>query len=133
MGGNCSALMHLLQGFNPQCLGAYIDPAHLVIEGEEFVFGLSMVKNYLSIVALKDVLLVRGEAAKHGKKALQWVTAGNGMVDWTVVFAELKRINYIGPLSIHCFCEAPEAEFMDAVRQEVAFFKSHLSALGEKR
>lgn len=132
MGLNCSALMHLLQGFNPRYLGAYIDPAHLVIEGEEFTFGLSMVRDYLSIVALKDVLLIREEVANHGKKALKWVTAGNGMVDWTTVFAELKRINYTGPLSIHCEFEVPKAEFMDAVKREVTFFKSRLSALGEK-
>ena len=125
MGLNCAALMHLLKGFNPQYLGAYIDPAHLVIEGEEFAFGLSMVKDYLSIVALKDVLLVREETANHGKKVLKWVTAGNGMVDWTVVFSELKRAGYNGPLSIHCEFEGPETEFMGAVRREAAFFKGY--------
>lgn len=123
MGLNCSALMHLLKGFDPRYLGAYIDPTHLVIEGEEFAFGLAMVKDYLSIVALKDVLLVREEIAGHGKKVLQVVTAGNGMVDWTAVFSELKRINYAGPLSIHCEFHVSDAEFAVVVRREVAFFK----------
>ena len=40
MGLNCSMLSHLICGFDPQYIGAYIDPAHMVIEGEEFCFGI---------------------------------------------------------------------------------------------
>ncbi|HUU96976.1 MAG TPA: TIM barrel protein, partial [Phycisphaerae bacterium] len=41
MGLNCGLLMHLLSGFDPQCIGAYIDPAHMVVEGEEFPVGVA--------------------------------------------------------------------------------------------
>jgi L-ribulose-5-phosphate 3-epimerase len=128
MGMNCASLLHLLSGFDPQYLGAYVDPAHLVAGGEGFAFGLAMVREYLGIIALKDILLTRAEKDGHGSVKVHWVPAGQGMVDWTGVFECIRKTGYDGPLSIHCEFEVPEAEFMDTVRKEVAFFKSHLAS-----
>jgi len=36
MGLNCAALMHLLEGFDPRYIGAYVDPGHMVVNGEGF-------------------------------------------------------------------------------------------------
>jgi sugar phosphate isomerase/epimerase len=119
--------MHLLSGFDPKYLGAYLDPGHMVVEGEEFGVGAAMVKKYLSIIALKDVLLVREEKNNHGKKVCQWVTAGKGMVDWTAVFSELVRIGFAGPLSIHCEFEVLEQDFITAIKEEISFFRSKLT------
>jgi len=124
MGLNCASLMHLLQGFDPKCIGAYIDPAHMLLEGEEFAVGLSMVKDYLSIIALKDVLRVREQKNSHGAVKTNWVCAGEGMVDWTEVFSTIAANNYTGPLSIHCEFEVPADQFKDAFRREVAFFRA---------
>jgi len=124
MGLNCGMLAHLIRGFDPQYIGAYIDPGHMNIEGEEFVVGAAIVRQYLSIVALKDTLLVRKERGGHGAKTGHVVTAGNGMVDWTALFAELARIGFGGPLSVHCEFEVPESEFSAALHREVAFFKA---------
>ena len=123
MGMNCSSMLHLLSGFDPECLGAYIDAAHMVVNGEEFAFGLAMVRQYLSIVAVKDVMLTRTEKNGHGSVKVSWVPAGQGMVDWTAVFDCLKAVRYEGPMSIHCEFEAPAGQFMETVKREVAFFK----------
>ena len=124
MGLNCAALMHLLRGFDPRYIGAYIDPLHMVAEGEEFPVGLAMVKEYLSIVALKDLLIYREEINGHGSKKLKVVPSGEGMVDFTSVFSELRRVEYKGPLSMHCeFEEAGEAELLKLISREVSYFK----------
>lgn len=126
MGLNCAALLHLLQDFDPALIGAYIDPAHLLIEGEEFAVGLSMVMEYLSIVALKDVMLEREEVNGHGKTKVRWVCAGKGMVDWTSVFGTIAKAGFTGPMSIHCeFESAPEC-FCDCLRNEAAFFRKYI-------
>jgi len=127
MGLNCAALMHLLEGRDPQYIGAYIDPAHMVVEGEEFCVGVAMVKRYLSIVALKDVLLERSESHTHGVVRSRWVPASQGMVDWTAVFAELARIDFEGPLSVHCEFKTEQNELMPVFKQEVAFFNNKLN------
>ncbi len=126
LGLNCASLMHLLKGFDPEFIGAYIDPCHMVIEGEDFATGVSMAREYLEIVALKDVLLERGSVNNHGRKLRKVVPAGTGMVDWSAVFAELRRIGYNGPLSVHCEFEVEENRFYDTFREELRFFKGFL-------
>jgi sugar phosphate isomerase/epimerase len=123
MGLNAAALAHLIRGFDPQYIGAYLDPLHLVLEGEEFAFGLAMVQEYLSLVAMKDVIKSREEKNGHGSISLSVVQAGEGMVDWTAVFSDLKRVGYQGPLSMHCEYPASGAEFWNILQNEVAFFK----------
>ena len=124
MGLNCAALAHLIKGFDPNYIGAYIDPGHMKIEGEQFSFGTAMIKDYLSIIGLKDVMLTRVAKNDHGAVELRWVEAGKGMVDWTEVFTELVRIGFDGPISIHCeFKKETGEEFMNAVKSEVAYFK----------
>lgn len=128
MGLNASALMHLIRGFDPSCIGAYLDAGHLVANGEDFELAVATAEPYLSIVALKDVLILRGERADHGAEIRHWVPAGQGMVDWTAVFSELARIGFEGPVSVHCEFDVPEGEFMSTFASEVAFFKRMVAA-----
>ena len=124
MGLNAAALMHLLRDFDPACLGAYLDPGHFAVDGEPFDFGLAMARRYLSILSMKDVLVERVSRNGHGAARARWVAAGEGLVDWTAVFAELRRIRYDGFLSIHCEYElADGADWFDAFAREVAFFR----------
>lgn len=129
MGINGAALCHLINGFDPQYIGAYLDPTHLVLEGEEFAVALAMVRSYLSIVAGKDVIKFRVEKNKHGSYGYKGVPAGEGFVDWTAVFSDLRRVGYEGPLSVACEWHlGPERSFFDVLRQEIQFFKRHRDA-----
>ena len=122
LGLNCAALMHLVAGFNPLHIGAFIDPVHLVLEGEEFPVGAAMVQQYLSIVSVKDVMLRKIATGGHSAVELEVVPCGTGMVDFDSVFSTLRRINFPGPLTVHCeFENASEPEFSDLVNHEVVF------------
>jgi len=121
MGLNAGMLAHLIKDLNPHYIGAYIDTGHLVAEGEEFAVAAAIVRDYLSIVSLKDFLMRREDKANHGSAQREVVEAGQGMVDWTAVFDELKRIGFSGPGSIHCEFHADD--FIAAVKREVAFFR----------
>jgi sugar phosphate isomerase/epimerase len=123
LGVNCAAMMHLLKDFDPQYLGAYIDPGHLRLEGEEFSFGVNMVREYLSIVALKDVA-VTSSRTDEGKVTVAWVPAGQGMVSWSHVFKVLADTGFKGPLSVHA--EYPTngpADFEAKLKSEIAYFR----------
>lgn len=124
LGLNCAALMHLIDGFDPRHIGAYIDPAHMLLNGEPFAFGVGMVRDYLAIVALKDVLVSREPSGDEGKRRAQWVPAGEGCVAWSEVFAELARVGFDGPLSIHAEyqAETPE-EHLARLKPEVEYFR----------
>jgi len=129
LGMNCAALMHLLRGFDPACIGAYIDTGHMVIEGEEFAVGLGMVREYLAAVAFKDAMVWRKGENGHGVPERYFGPAGSGVVNWTQVFAELARIGFDGPLSVHCEFQVPPERFEETARQEFAFFRSRLDAV----
>ena len=52
------------------------------------------------------------------------MAAGEGIVDWTAVFGELRRIEYDGFLSIHCEYDIDDDEdWFDTFVREVAFFR----------
>jgi sugar phosphate isomerase/epimerase len=99
-----------------------MDPAHLLIEGEDFATAIAMVLPWLSLIAVKDVALTRVEKNGHGSMKREWVVAGEGGVDWTDVFEVLNKVGYDGPVSIHCEFKVPDEEFVGAVQREIAFF-----------
>jgi len=137
MGMNASGLMHLLSGFDPKCIGAYIDTGHLVSEGENFDTVIAMTHPYLSAVALRDVFLERVERNGHGALKRHWVQAGKGMVDWTAVFERLREANFEGPLSIQAEFRDDGGDSVAAVAREVAFIRErtreHPPPTGEVR
>ena len=130
LGLNCAALMHLLHGFDPQYLGAYIDPGHMLINGEPFALGLSMVKPYLAMVGLKDYRPHLQTAGLDGSLAWECVLAGHGGVTWSSVFAELARLDFQGPGSVHAEFEPPRhapGMFLEMVKADILYFK-HMRA-----
>jgi len=127
MGLNCAALAHLIRGYDPACIGAFLDPCHMLLEGEAFDVGLAMVREHLSIVSLKDVRLVRKDKNGHGSVLHEMPLAGEGMVDWTAVFDELKRVGYNGPLTVHCEFDVPGGQLEEAARHDAKFFRAQIA------
>ncbi len=129
LGLNAAALMHLLRDHNPAHIGAYLDPGHFAVNGEPFALGLAMVAGYVSLFSFKDVLVERVQAdgpstgSGHGVGKVCWKPAGEGVVDWTGVFGELKRTGFDGPVSLHCEFEAPADQWMETFAREIAFYK----------
>lgn len=48
------------------------------------------------------------------------------MVDWTFVFDCLKRVNFQGPVTVHCEFKCEPEEFLPNAQNEVAFFKKFI-------
>lgn len=124
IGLNGAALAHLFDGLDPACFGIYLDPAHLLIEGEDIATAIGMVKPWLALVALKDVALNRNVCANHGQTKPVWTRAGEGMVDWTYTFNCLKQAGFDGPCSVHCEFKATIPDnFPQNAAREIDFFR----------
>ena len=131
MGSNASNLMHVIKDLDPKHIGAFLDPAHLRVEGEQFDFATAITKTHFSGVALKDVNI--GWDDKHYRVDRRWVKAGIGMVEWDLVFSELVRLKYDGILSVHGeYKVANDQEFFEQLPKEVAFFKDQLKKAREE-
>jgi sugar phosphate isomerase/epimerase len=126
MASNASMLMHLIEGYDPSRIGAFLDTGHMIAEGEEFPVAARILGRYLSIVSLKDFLLVREPLNNHGSIRRHVVEAGNGMVDWTAVFRTLQVLEFDGPLTVHCEFEPPEDGLLAGIAREVAFMRYYL-------
>lgn len=124
-GSNCAGGMHLVKGFDPRYIGMYIDPGHLAIDGEDLPMGVSMVKDYLRMVAVKSPGWFRTE--KEGEVKWEWhlVPLREGIVDWKQVLELLKSVGYDGPVSLHSEYEELTREALIArTRDDLAYLKS---------
>ena len=56
MGLNSCAAMNIVKDCDPQHVGIFADPGHLSICGEPIAMALDIVKEYLSLLAFKDLI-----------------------------------------------------------------------------
>jgi len=118
---NAAALMHVLKGFDPARVGAYVDVGHLAICGEPPALAFAMTQDWLSAVAVKDLTRVR---AADGKTSTPVVMVGEGFVDWGETAKWLVDHDFRGPLSFHSEFESPTMDQrLEQTGKEIAFVR----------
>ena len=108
IGSNCAGLMHLIQGFDARYVGAYADFGHMALDGEDIAMGLSMIRDYLCVVGMKDGFQAHrpGDEPPYGPK---FGKLGAGSVDWRRALKTLAAMDFDGPMSVHTEYEFDEA------------------------
>ena len=96
MGLNACGVMNLVKGFNPEYVGVFADPGHLSIVGEPIDMAIAIGKDYLAVVAFKDLM------RRPGDRGGRVVRMGTGFVDWEMTVRILKGIRFKGPICFHC-------------------------------
>jgi len=125
--GNCFALnagcmMHVLQSFAPEQAGAYLDPGHLAVCGEPLPMAFDMTKEYLSMVAIKDMIKRKDDQGRIRIEAL-WL--GAGVVDWPEMMRWLVAHDFQGPLSFHSEFESDSTEhLLDQTKKDIAYLRA---------
>jgi sugar phosphate isomerase/epimerase len=116
LGSNCAGVMHLLRGFDPKLIGAYPDLGHILLDGEDYAMGLAMIRDYLSIVAIKDALYALQPAGSEPPYRPCFVPVGKGAVNWRRAFGVLKGMGYDGAFSVHT-----EYSFEEPIIRQVGY------------
>jgi sugar phosphate isomerase/epimerase len=122
MGLNSSAVMHLVDGFDPKHVGVFADAGHLSICGEPIEMALNIVKGYVSVIALKD--LYRQRVVREGRSTWQIGVArmGEGFVDWVAALKAIDAIGFDGPVSFHSeYGGEPPESVLDLARVDVRY------------
>jgi len=132
MGLNSCAVMNLVRGFDPQHIGVFADPGHLSQVGEPLPMALDIVKEYLSIVAFKDVVKERVVSGGRRTWQMRVVPLGEGFVDWVTLLKLLRQMDYNGPVSMHCeYSGVPVDTVVDQCRIDMRFIRDLMKPLGE--
>jgi len=123
MGLNSCAAMNLVKGFDPKYVGVFSDPGHLSIVGEPIAMALDIVKDYLSVLAFKDLM----RTPESGTKV---VRMGHGFVDWETLLRMLTEMNFEGPVSFHSeYSGEPVDSVIDLARIDVRFINGLIEKL----
>lgn len=101
LGCSAASLRSLIEGFDPQCIGAYLDAGHLTVAGEPFPVACGMVDGYLKAVAIKARVKVWEKIGGINTVQFRHVPLGEGFLDLDVIFSHLLRIGFPGPVSLH--------------------------------
>ena len=116
IGSNCAGLMHLIRGFDPDLVGAYPDVGHLALDGEDLPMGLGMIRDHLSIVAVKDPYYAPQPEGSSPAYVPRFTKVGQGCVDWPRCFRTLRALGFDGPLTVHT-----EYDFDESVIRQVGY------------
>jgi sugar phosphate isomerase/epimerase len=116
LGSNCAGLMHLLRGLDPRWVGAYPDFGHMVLDGEDYPMGLAMIREYLSIVGLKDAYHAPQPAGSEPPFVPRFVKLGSGAVNWRRALGALKALGFAGAFSVHT-----EYDFDESIIRQVGY------------
>lgn len=95
---SASATRRLLEGFDPEWIGAIFDPGNMVREGmENWRMAVEMLGPYLQHVHVKDMGWLRGEDGAWFYKSM---SLADGMVDWEEIIGALRSVGYQGFLNV---------------------------------
>ena len=130
MGLNSSAVMHVVQGFDPRHVGVFADVGHLSICGEPIDMALNIVREYLAVMSFKD--LTRMQEVRNGERrwTVDVVRLGTGFGDWNTALSTLKAQGFDGPVSMHSeYGGVPVDTVVDLARSDLRFIRNLMDQL----
>ena len=116
LGSNCAGAMHLVRDFDPGLVGVYPDFGHLALDGEDLSMGLSMISEYLTIVAVKDAYHVRRTTGEGPPHVPSIAPVGGGSVNWPRALELLADMGYDDALVVHT-----EYDFDESIIRQVGY------------
>jgi sugar phosphate isomerase/epimerase len=123
LGNNAAGLRLLLQDLDAHHVGAFVDTGHTAVNGGPIRMELDLVRPWLSLLAIKDMLWEKG---KDGWRS-RVVPAGDGIVRWNEVGQAVRDVKFQGTVSLHGEYETKDlAERKMLARQELALLRRHL-------
>ena len=126
MGLHSCAAMNVVGDCDPQHVGVFADPGHLSICGEPIEMALDIVREYLCVLAFKDLIRQRPlGGTQQGAPSGGVMRLGQGFVDWPAVITTLERLDFKGPVSFHSeYSGEPVPTVIDLARIDVRFFNA---------
>ncbi|NBY03568.1 MAG: sugar phosphate isomerase/epimerase [Planctomycetes bacterium] len=124
IGNNAVSLKELLTDFDPHHVGAFVDTGHLAVNGGPIKMELEILRPWLSIIAIKDILWEKSNA----DWAFKVVPAGSGIVRWNDASKGVKDAKFQGTIVLHGEYEASSIpNRKELAKKELAFLKKQFA------
>ncbi|PZE22319.1 sugar phosphate isomerase/epimerase family protein [Paenibacillus xerothermodurans] len=122
---DATGLKHLLDGLNPDYLGAVWDAAHDALAGQQPEFGLDIVWSHLGMVNFKNAYYKRtnGPEAEHAEWKRYFTSGRQGLASWPRAAAYLQKRNYDGVICLTAEY-TNEEDVARLIQQDIAYAKS---------
>ena len=122
---NATAAWEVIQGFDPASVGIKLDPGNNVCqEGyEQFDYQIRLLREYIVALGAKNARPVNWEEEQNGWHA-EFVPAYDGVADYRMVFAQLHKIGFDGPVILMPFYQTDNRnQLLDSLKKEIVYFK----------
>jgi len=121
----------LLKDYDPQWLGAYIDPGHMFAEigPSGWEMGIDLLAPYIKLMAVKNYRWLRVVDEKTGEKRwrIRMAPLKEEIVPWPNVFECLRKIGFDGCVSLHSEYEDLDlGELIQQTREDLDYVKNVL-------
>lgn len=117
---SATAAHRLVADFDPAWIGVIHDCGNMIYEGhEDYRRGLELLGPHLAHVHVKNVAYDRPAAG--GVWRPRWAPLRDGVVDFTALFAALRRVGYDGWVVVEDFSQAYDST--TALRENLAFLR----------
>ena len=132
--GSAIGLMHLIEGYDPELVGAVLDLGHSGLVGEPEEMAIDIVWSHLLLVNLKSAYWRRaaGQEAKDALWEPYWTLGGFGLCSWRKTVKELQRRGYGGDICLTAEYSRPDGSgaalggegVKERVRQDLDYLRS---------
>ena len=155
IGGGAWDLWLVLKHFDRQLVGLNYDLGHAMIRGGTgWVESSRFAQPYIHGLSVKDFRWTKGGGGRRaGAWSAEMVPGGEGMVDFTAMFAYFKSVGFAGPVELYqeysvtvpgvdrpvnmlgtdfgkWKLEMPKSEYLALLKRDVAFYSSALTTAG---
>jgi len=123
---NAAIVDRLIDGLDPDAIGAYPDPGHMVVEGSYDVWrqGLALLIDRIKVVAVKSMTWQLTFADGRPKLERSMVPLERGSVDWRYVFELLRGGGFDGVVSLHSeYGDLPADQIVERTSSDLAYLQ----------
>jgi len=121
---SASAMRRILEGFDPEAVGAILDPGNIVYEGfERWKMATDILGPYLAHVHVKNASWTLKSGPERGPFIWEpgWAGLREGQGNWSEIMDALRGAGYDGYLSLEDFTGQPIRE---RLAESLAFLKT---------
>ncbi len=121
---NAVDMMLHLKGFDRKVIAAYLDPAHIRIDGDHMPMALEFLKGEYPVIAVTNSTYRLADEDGHKFYTLSFLPLEEGLVDWPETMKLIRASGFDGIVNYHWeVSRIPKDQFNATQKRDIAFVR----------